>query len=242
MKPIALACCAVALAIAARAFAQVPSSARQIAITVPGLAAPAEIVVDQWGVPHIRAASVRDAFFVQGYNAARDRLWQVDLWRKRGLGLLSKSFGPTYAAQDRAARLFLYRGDMAREWAAYGPDAKAETEAFVAGVNAYVGQVRSGAQPLPIEFKLTASTPDEWSAQDVVRIRSHGLTSNLVSEVVRARVVCAAGLTADRLRRKLEPAWTTKIPAGLDPCDVTMDVLKDYQLGTEDVAFAAPGE
>ena len=37
-------------------------------------------------------------------------------------------------AQDRAARLFLYRGEMDKEWAAYGPDAKAYTDAFVAGM------------------------------------------------------------------------------------------------------------
>ena len=90
--------------------------------------------------------STRDAIFLQGYNAARDRLWQIDLWRKRGLGLLAKDFGPTYVAQDRAARLFLYRGDMDKEWAAYGPDAKSDTEAFVAGVNAYVDEVRSRPQ------------------------------------------------------------------------------------------------
>jgi len=80
-----------------------PSSAvRHHPLGVPGLAAPATILVDQWGVPHIQAASERDAFFLQGWNAARDRLWQIDLWRKRGLGLLAASFGPGYAEQDRA--------------------------------------------------------------------------------------------------------------------------------------------
>ncbi|MBP9232840.1 MAG: penicillin acylase family protein, partial [Phenylobacterium sp.] len=63
--------------------------------SVAGLAAPAEIRVDTWGIAHVYAGSIRDAFFLQGYNVARDRLWQIDLWRKRGLGLLSKDFGPT---------------------------------------------------------------------------------------------------------------------------------------------------
>src|SRR3954451_1566033 len=90
------------------------------------------------GIAHIYAANVRDAFSLQGYNAARDRLWQIDLWRKRGLGLLAKDFGPGYVAQDRAARMFLYRGDMNQEWASYGPNAKSYTEAFVAGVNAFL--------------------------------------------------------------------------------------------------------
>ena len=143
------------------------------ALAVPGLQGSAQIVVDRWGIPHIFAASERDAFFLQGWNAARDRLWQIDLWRKRGLGLLSASFGPAYVEQDRAARLLLYRGDMAAEWAAYGPKAQSRAEAFVAGVNAYVGEVRAGRLPLPVEFKLTASQPELWRPEDVVRIRSH---------------------------------------------------------------------
>lgn len=51
---------------------------------VAGLTAPADIVIDHWGITHIFAADIHDAFFLQGYNAARDRLWQIDLWRKRG--------------------------------------------------------------------------------------------------------------------------------------------------------------
>src|SRR5271168_5516103 len=92
--------------------------------SVAGLKGPADIVVDHWGIAHIFAANTRDLFFLQGFNAARDRLWQIDLWRKRGLGLLAKDFGPAYVEQDKALRLFLYRGDMTAEWAAYGPKAK----------------------------------------------------------------------------------------------------------------------
>ena len=40
-------------------------------------------------------------------------------------------------------------------------------------------------------------------------------------------------------RRKLEPAHTTLVPAGLDPCVVPPDVLKDYLLGTGPVNFDA---
>jgi penicillin amidase len=207
---------------------------------VAGLDAPADIVIDHWGIAHVFAASTRDAFFLQGYNAARDRLWQIDLWRKRGLGLLSKSFGPAYVEQDRAARLFLYRGDMQKEWASYAPDSKEWVEAFVAGVNAYVADVRRGAKPLPVEFRLTASAPDDWKPEDILRVRSHALVSNITSEVARARVTCAAGLEADRLRRKIEPTGHKMvIPRGLNPCDVPADVLKDYVLATKPVEFTA---
>ena len=208
--------------------------------SAPGLNAPADIVIDHWGIAHIFAANIHDAFFLQGYNAARDRLWQIDLWRKRGLGLLAQSFGPAYVDQDRAARLFLFRGDMEKEWGAYAPDSRQWVTAFVAGVNAYVAQVRSGIRPLPIEFKLTDSQPDTWRAEDVLRIRSHALVSNVSSEVARARVACAGGLKADALRRKIEPTGhNVVLPAGLNPCDVPADVLKDYLLGTKSVDFSA---
>ena len=217
-----------------------PESVQQQTLTVQGLQKPARIVIDHWGIAHIFAANVHDAFFLQGFNAARDRLWQIDLWRKRGLGLLAKNFGAQYVAQDRAARLFLYRGDMAREWAAYAPGTREATEAFVQGINAYAQDVRAGTKPLPPEFKLTATLPDDWQTDDVVRIRSHALVSNVPSEVARAYVACAAGLGADRLRRKLEPPHTTVVPQGLDPCDIGEDVLNDYVLATEPVSFAPP--
>jgi len=217
-----------------------PESVQQQTLTIQGLQKPARIVIDHWGIAHIFAAGVRDAFFLQGFNAARDRLWQIDLWRKRGLGLLAKNFGAAYVDQDRAARLFLYRGDMTREWAAYAPGTRDATEAFVQGINAYVHDVRAGTKPLPPEFKLTATLPDDWQTDDVVRIRSHALVSNVTSEVARAYVACAAGIGADRLRRKLEPPHTTVAPQGLDPCDIGDDVLKDYVLATEPVSFAPP--
>ncbi len=208
--------------------------------TVAGLAQPATIVIDRWGISHIFAASIRDAYFLQGFNAARDRLWQIDLWRKRGLGLLAKSFGPSYVEQDRATRLLLYRGDMDLEWSAYAPGAREAAEAFVAGINAYVDEIRDGRTPAPPEFALTASTPDRWDAADVVRIRSHALVGNLWSEVERAQVACRAGIQADLLRSKLEPPHTLVIPEGLDPCSIPADVLKDYELATQRVRFGPP--
>ena len=204
---------------------------------LPGLTAPGEIIIDRAGIPHIYAANARDGFFLQGYAVARDRLWQIDLWRKRGLGRLSASFGAHFVAQDRAARLLLYRGEMAAEWAAYPSQAKGWTEAFAAGINAYVADVEAGRAPLPIEFSATNTRPERWQADDVVRIRSNALASNLTSEVVRARALCGGDLKYEPLRRELAPAHTVSIPKGLDPCSIPADVLDDYALGTGDVRF-----
>ncbi|MDB5513141.1 MAG: peptidase penicillin amidase [Enterovirga sp.] len=216
-----------------------PSLAPGIEYPVSGLTEPAEIVVDRYGVPHIRAASRRDLFLVQGFNAARDRLWQIDLWRKRGLGLLSADFGPGYLAQDRAARLFLYRGDMAAEWAAYGvPDAREIVEAFVAGINAFVALVEARPELTPPEFAAVGTRPGRWSAEDVVRIRSHALVANVLSEGLRAQVLARADLETDLARRSIDPPHEILVPDGLDPADITPDVLDAFKLATAPVTFS----
>src|SRR5690606_11162106 len=204
---------------------------------VTGLSAEVELIVDRYGVPHIYAANQEDLFLAQGFNAARDRLFQLDLWRRRGLGLLAEVLGPDYVEQDRACRLFLYRGDMAAEWASYGPDAQRIAERFAAGINAYLDWLDDHPDELPEEFRLLGYQPARWQPEDVVRIRSHGLTRNLLSEVQRARVARAAGVEADEIRQGLQPEHRVTVPDGFDPGVLPDDVLRVFELATREVEF-----
>src|SRR4030095_10303230 len=110
-----------------------------------------EVRRDRWGVPHIYARTVHDLFLAQGFVAAQDRLWQIDMWRRIGEGRLAEVLGPQYVERDRFARLLKYRGDMNAEWTSYAPDTKAILSAFVAGLNAYVAIARP--KP-PIEYSI----------------------------------------------------------------------------------------
>jgi len=207
---------------------------------VADLTKSAEIIVDRFGVPHIYAQDHYDVFFAQGFNAARDRLWQIDLWRKRGLGELAETFGATYADQDEAARLFLYRGDMYTEWLAYGNDAKRIAQAFTNGINAYVQLTRDHPSLLPPEFQILDYEPSLWRPEDVVRIRSNGLWRNVGTEVWRARLACRGQLELAGRWKQLQPEWQTEIPAGLDPCLIPANVLEKYELAKAPVTFDAP--
>ncbi len=212
-----------------------PVAQTQSAVTVVGLEQKAEILIDRWGVPHIYAGTLYDAFVAQGYAAARDRLWQMDLWRKRGLGQMAQDFGPAWVDSDRAARSVLFHGDMYREWLAYGSDAKRVAEAFVAGVNAYVADTESDASKLPAEFRLLGYKPSRWAAEDTVRIRHHGLTLNFTGEIDRSAAYCKGpdGVRADALRRQTAPSVVAQVPPGLDPCGLPGAELKRaYQLAT----------
>ncbi len=230
-------CAAALLAVAPATTAKEPARAVQ-EIGVRGIARPVEILVDRWGVPHVFGRSEDDAFFGQGFAAARDRLFQIDLWRRRGLGRLAEVFGPDFVEQDRAARLFLYRGNMEQEWRSYSPQAGLEARriatAFAGGVNAYVDWLAAHPEQVPWEFRRLGYAPARWEAEDIVRIRSHGLTRNLTSEVARAGVACRARLDADGVRRRLEPPHQPALPEGLDPC-LPKDLLRVFELATRGV-------
>ena len=198
-----------------------------------GLERPAEILVDRWGVPHLYASSLDDLFCVQGFNAARDRLWQLDFWRRRGLGLLAEAFGPSLVERDRATRLFVYRGEMRAEWLAYGSDTKRVATAFVAGVNAYVRLALDDPALLPFEFRELGYQPALWAPQDVARIRSNGLYYNLDQEVARALVLRDYGPEVEELRRRREPPVELVVPDGLDLSLVPDDVLRVYRLAID---------
>ena len=133
---------------------------------------------------------------------------------------MAGDYGAAFVERDRAARLLLYRGNMAAEYACYGADAEARIAAFTAGINAYVDLVEREPERLPLEFRATGTTPARWSPEDVVRCRSHARVRNADSEVTRSAIVARFGVEADRLHRDLQPDWTLQIPAASNPTPV----------------------
>lgn len=199
---------------------------------VPDLASQVEVIVDTWGVPHIYAESPEDLFLAQGFNVARERLFQLDLWRRRGLGLLAEAFGSSFVEQDRARRLFLYRGGMEQEWSAYGLEAKQIVTSFVTGVNAYVEMCEQGMTPWPEEFDLLGFRPSRWLPEDVLRIRVHGLHHNVEQEVARWRTLLQFGGDVESLRQVREPQSEPYLTPGYPDGPVPDDLLDEYRLAT----------
>ncbi|WP_040785643.1 penicillin acylase family protein [Nocardia pneumoniae] len=208
---------------------------------IPGLTSSVEILIDRWGIPHIYAQSIDDLYFAQGYNAARDRLFQLDLWRRRGLGQLSEALGPEHVARDRAARLLLYRGDMDAEWRAYGSATQAAVTRFVAGINAYLDWLTENPADLPPEFARAGYLPARWAPEDLVRPRTHAPVFNLLSQVHRSLVAAAAGADSDLVRRHLIGGHRTAVPDGLNP-NIPPEVLAPYLLATGQPPLPVPAD
>ena len=62
-------------------------------VEVPGLDAPASVIYDRDGVPHISAANDVDMARVQGWIHARDRFFQMDTTRREVSGDLAELLG-----------------------------------------------------------------------------------------------------------------------------------------------------
>ncbi|APZ98937.1 penicillin acylase family protein [Sphingopyxis sp. QXT-31] len=189
-------------------------------IKLAGARAPIEVVEDELGVPHIRAASKHDAFFGQGYLVARDRLFQIDMERRRDMGRMAEAFGPRFVAADKAARLFLYRGDIDAELAAIPADVLECAKGYIAGVNARIDELAADPSHLPLEYGILGISPLRWDVRDLVRGRGIGM-GDADDEIRRAMLHARGLLEADRLMAPLRPAWSFTIPDGLDTAAVS---------------------
>lgn len=157
-----------------------------------GLRAPVEILRDKSGINHIYARNEHDLFFAQGYSAARDRLFQLEIWRRQATGTVAELLGPRELERDIGTRLFKYRGSLRAELTRYHPRGVEIVNAFVDGVNAYIDETRRDPTLLPIEFHLLGTTPQKWTP-DVVISRHQGLLGNVEDELNYGRAVAAVG-------------------------------------------------
>jgi penicillin G amidase len=204
-------------------------------IRLRGLQKNVNVLRDEWGVAHVYAETQDDLFFAQGFVAAQDRLWQMDLWRRVGEGKLAEVLGPSAVERDRFARLVRYRGDMKAEYESYAPDARQIIEAFVRGVNA---QIELSKDRLPIEFQLTGSKPGPWTPEVcLTRIAGYVMTRNASTEVLRAQLVREFGKEFVDEWVETEPERKVEIPEGLDLAGIDSRVLAAADAAGSPVKF-----
>ncbi len=179
--------------------------------TIDALKESVEIITDQWGVPHIYAQNEHDLFFAQGYYAAKDRLFQFEIWRRQATGTVAEILGERELKRDIGGRLFQFRGDMDQEMNHYHPHGKLIIEAYVAGVNSYIDYISNHEDELPVEFRLLGIKPHKWTPAVVIS-RHQGLLGNIDSELEIVRAVSKIGA-----KKVKELAW-------LHPQDPNLDI------------------
>jgi penicillin amidase len=204
-------------------------------IRLPGLEQPVQVLRDEWGIAHIYAHNQHDLFFAQGFVAAQDRLFQLDLWRRMGRGETAEIFGEEAIEADRFARLIRYRGDKEAEWQSYSPDTQQIATAFVDGINACIDH---SAGRLPIEFQILGYQPQKWQPEDVL-LRMSGITmsGNWHREVARARLIARVGVEQARLLAPTDPAGAFTPAPGIDLSAITPEIYQGYVAATRVLKF-----
>ncbi|NNL39422.1 MAG: penicillin acylase family protein, partial [Flavobacteriaceae bacterium] len=164
-------------------------------VLLEGLQESVEIVRDQWGINHIYAANEHDLFFAQGYAAAKDRLFQFEIWRRQATGTVAEIQGERELKRDIGTRLFKYRGDLTREFNHYHDRGQEIITAYTDGVNAYIEEALENPDSLPIEFKMLNILPQKWTPEVVIS-RHQGLLGNIGAELEVGMAVDKIGVDA----------------------------------------------
>jgi len=186
-------------------------------LRVAGLAAPVEVRRDARGVPHLRAQSLEDLLFAQGYVTAEDRLWQMDLSRRAAEGELSEIFGERTLPLDIENRTLGFRQVMERGVEELGPESRRLLQSYQRGVNVFIETHR---HRLPIEFLLLRYQPQPWREID-----SFSMALNLAKAL---NTSWHDDLMRERIRKKVAP-------------QLYADLFPDHSLLDEPVAEPDPG-
>jgi penicillin amidase len=127
-----------------------------------------DVFIDDRLVPHIFAEEEMDAYFVQGYLHAKFRLWQMEFQVRAAAGRLSEVLGEGPDGKilnyDRSMRRLgmIYAAERSVQEMEKNPVSKAQNDAYVAGVNAWIDHLKESE--LPLEYKLLNYQPQRWNS------------------------------------------------------------------------------
>ncbi|WP_010148116.1 penicillin acylase family protein [Serinicoccus profundi] len=165
-------------------------------LEVAGLSGEVEVIRDDLGVPHIYADTAEDLFRAQGFVAAQDRFFQMDLRRHIVSGRLSELVGEGGLETDTVIRTLGWRRVAEQELSLLSPEARTYLSAYAAGVNAYIDS-RGGPSAMGVEYPLLASSApgytvrpwDEVDSLAWLKAMAWDLRGNYADELARGRLV-----------------------------------------------------
>ena len=178
-----------------------------------------EIFRDEWSVPHVFSKTNKDLLFTQGWLHAQDRLWQMEINRRMGMGQLSESFGKEALDTDRLIRVLGFNRLGLEDYKIMSPGVKSLCESYVSGINEYI--VKSS---LPVEFKLAGIKPRPWTVVDVLcwtKAMSWMLSHGWSSAMIKKKVVDAVG---EEMSSELSIKYPKENPVEID--DIELDLFE----------------
>ncbi|MEZ4743079.1 MAG: penicillin acylase family protein [Bdellovibrionota bacterium] len=156
----------------------------------------ANISFDKFGIPTISATDWISATEAQGFVLAAERLWQMDLMRRKAYGRLAELFGTAASEYDQSKQKEDWIGTAALAAEKLPPMQKKHCQAYAKGVNKFIDQFpnRWG-----IEYLLLRTHPEPWSCSDTISILM------LMSEQLSSKA--GYELKESIWRSHLSPSW-----------------------------------
>ena len=174
---------------------------------------------------------------MQGYLAAKDRLFQFEIWRRQATGTVSEIFGEKELDRDIGTRLFKFRGDIKDELNHYHKDGYNIVSSFVSGINKYIEEVNSNPELLPIEFEILGIKPEIWT-NEVVISRHQGLLGNIDQELNIGRAVSLIGEKKVKELMWFHPKEPSiKLDKKITYDDLKQDILRLYNAYRTPIKF-----
>ncbi|MFW6074314.1 MAG: penicillin acylase family protein [Chloroflexota bacterium] len=184
---------------------------------------------DEFGIPHIQAESIDDAFFAQGFVHGQDRLWQMEFDRRRASGRWSEVAGKTGLIFDKFARRVGIARSAKHHLDQLNGETRAMLNAYSRGVNAFIESTSS----LPIEYTIVGIEPEPWEAWHTVAVYNvrHILMGTGLSKLLRARSLHFVGPEfASKLRAESQGDEVLIVPPG-----------EEYRASLADLSVFDPG-
>jgi penicillin amidase len=199
-----------------------------------GLDGRIEVYRDPYGIPHLTAETVRDAFFGQGFVTAQDRLWHMEFDRRRAYGRWAELVGRDGVEQDLMMRKFQIGRGVRDDYEAMNTETRAMMDAYAAGVDAFVDATES----LPVEFDLVGAKPEAWEPWDcmaVFKVR-HILMGVFEGKLWRAKVLNTLGPEkAAELFKGYQPGHLMIVPPGHEYDGPGLDALEEFEAGLHSI-------
>ena len=204
-------------------------------VRLSGLDGHVDIFRDGFGIPHVRAGSAHDAFFGQGFATVQDRLWHMEVDRRRAYGRWAEYAGKQGLEQDIIMRRFQIGRSVRTDYQVVNADTRSMIDAYAAGVNAFIETTES----LPVEYGIVGSRPEPWTPWDcmaVYKVR-HILMGGFEGKLWRARLVNALGPErAAELWQDAHEGQLLIVPPGAEYDGPVADALEEFAAGLTSIS------
>ncbi|MEE9497300.1 MAG: penicillin acylase family protein, partial [Desulfobacterales bacterium] len=190
-------------------------------LTLSGLKAQVTVKRDEKGMAYIYAKNMEDLWIAQGFVAAQDRLFQMELTKLFASGRISELAGEKARNLDIRMRTLGFYRNAKKHTKLLNDKTQTFLQKYVDGVNEFI---KTRPKSIHLEFKLAGIKPEPWNMVDSLTILYYmgwGSAANIDVEII-----------AQMLVEKLGPARAAEIfPLTINPDDEPManaDITNPY--------------